>query len=226
MEFVLVVIDGPQKGRGFLLGEETCSIGRDQGNLIQTPEHSASRQHCAIRRQSPEIFLLTDLGSRNGTFRNGAPVSECALNDGDEIQVGDTRFLFLARDSQAAAEEGIRFDDQDPPAETVITMAVEPEERIYLRLGQNEADAAEDSLSKGVALLWVLASRMSLRPGLQHSAEYLLQSLRDCLPAGYLAVMLFENGSEAATWICTDPADLAASPTIPFPKSLIRKVLT
>jgi transcriptional regulator with GAF, ATPase, and Fis domain len=225
MEFVLVAINGLQKGRSFPLGEEACSIGRDPVNVIQIPEHSASRQHCSIRRQSPEIFLLTDLGSRNGTLRNGAPVTECMLNIGDEIQVGDSRFLFLAREPQWEAGDAIRFDDQDQPTETIFAMTVQPEEAIYLRLGQNETETAADPLSKGIALLWQLSSSMRLRSGLEELAEHLLLSLRDCLPAGNSAVMLFESGHDSPSWVYTEPAGSEEGAALPFPRRLIQKAV-
>src|SRR5262245_52703081 len=140
MECVLVAIDGTHKGRRFPVGEDACSIGRDPCNAIQIPEHSASRQHCSIQRQSPEMFLLKDLNSRNGTFRNGMRVTECLLYVGDEIQAGDSRFVFLA-DEQPAGTDSVQLDDEDPGAETVVTMPIQPDEIVYLKLGQGEADS-------------------------------------------------------------------------------------
>ena len=43
-------------------------------------------------------FLVEDLQSKNGTFVNGAKVTQQqALNDGDLIAVGDTTIVFKAK---------------------------------------------------------------------------------------------------------------------------------
>ena len=48
-----------------------------------------------IHAQEQNEFWLADLGSSNGTFLNGRRVSQpMLLRDGDEILIGDFRFLF------------------------------------------------------------------------------------------------------------------------------------
>jgi pSer/pThr/pTyr-binding forkhead associated (FHA) protein len=96
MSATLIALDGPLKGEAFPVGDLECSVGRDSGNTIQIPEAALSRRHCTIRSQADGGFMLTDLGSRNGTMRNGFPVTECLLCNGDEISVGPFHFLFLA----------------------------------------------------------------------------------------------------------------------------------
>jgi pSer/pThr/pTyr-binding forkhead associated (FHA) protein len=41
-----------------------------------------------------EQFVLKDLGSANGTYRNGARVYEAPLEPGDKIQIGNTTLVF------------------------------------------------------------------------------------------------------------------------------------
>jgi transcriptional regulator with GAF, ATPase, and Fis domain/pSer/pThr/pTyr-binding forkhead associated (FHA) protein len=224
MEFMLVSIEGTLKGCSFPLGDELCSFGRDPGNMIQIAEQSVSRQHCTVRRQSPEMFLLTDLGSRNGTLRNGAPVTECLLQAGDEIRVGDSRFLFLVREEPG---EMVSLDDLDPPAETIVTIAVQPEEVVYLRLGLGEMEPApSDPLGRGVSLLWQLSSTVWMASGLEELGRRLLGSLGDCVPAQSSAVILFENGLEQPSWVCGFPASSSREPVAHFPRSLILRAFT
>lgn len=40
--------------------------------------------------------MVVDLGSTNGTRVNGSAVTERALQDGDEVMVGNTRLRFQA----------------------------------------------------------------------------------------------------------------------------------
>ena len=74
-------------------------IGRDPGNGVPMPnDTNTSRKHATISGGNGQ-FTLTDNGSSNGTFLNGvrAPgMTPQPLRQGDEIQVGMTRFRFEA----------------------------------------------------------------------------------------------------------------------------------
>ena len=53
----------------------------------------ASRQHARIVR-TESGFVLTDLGSTNGTMVNGEPIQEHVLEHGDRITIGETDLEF------------------------------------------------------------------------------------------------------------------------------------
>jgi ABC-type multidrug transport system ATPase subunit/CRP-like cAMP-binding protein len=85
-------------------------IGRDADNDLVFSSRLVSRHH-AVVELVPEGFRLRDLGSSNGTFVNGAEVKTALLRDGDEIWVGDERFVFDRREIQRCVEpRGIRID--------------------------------------------------------------------------------------------------------------------
>ena len=42
-------------------------------------------------------FTLEDLGSLNGTFLNRPRIEKAELENGDEVQIGKYRLIFLAR---------------------------------------------------------------------------------------------------------------------------------
>ncbi len=48
---------------------------------------------------------MTDVGSLNGTYRNGTPVDTALLADGDEIKIGKFRLAFLITPLSAAATD-------------------------------------------------------------------------------------------------------------------------
>lgn len=52
-----------------------------------------SRRHCLIEQIAGE-WVVADLGSKNGTFVNGQPVTRHVLQDGDLIRIGRTRVCF------------------------------------------------------------------------------------------------------------------------------------
>ena len=46
--------------------------------------------HAEIRQDESGAWILTDLGSTNGTFVNGRQIKSTALHDADRIIVGTT----------------------------------------------------------------------------------------------------------------------------------------
>ncbi|MCX7886579.1 MAG: FHA domain-containing protein [Verrucomicrobiae bacterium] len=73
--------------------EAPLIIGRLEDSDILVSDPFISRVHCGIFYRQ-QRFHLKDLGSSNGTYRNGSRVFECVLVDGDRIQVGNTTLLF------------------------------------------------------------------------------------------------------------------------------------
>jgi transcriptional regulator with PAS, ATPase and Fis domain len=69
-------------------------IGRDPSNPVCIPEQAVSRQHARIRFDG-QRWILTDLGSRNGTMVDGQFVSEVELQHLHEIRIGDAIFKYV-----------------------------------------------------------------------------------------------------------------------------------
>lgn len=65
-----------------------------------------SRRHALILLQSDGRFLITDLGSSNGTFVNDARVESAVLDDGDFVRVGKSTYRFLVGGSDSAVFRG------------------------------------------------------------------------------------------------------------------------
>jgi pSer/pThr/pTyr-binding forkhead associated (FHA) protein len=90
----LAVTAGPRRGALIPLGDGGTSIGRGEGNTVVIPDISVSRQHVRVERESGR-FVLYDQGSGNGTRVNGQSVDRHPLTSGDELELGDTRVLFV-----------------------------------------------------------------------------------------------------------------------------------
>ncbi len=97
---VLVVLHGDQLGRRFLLNESRLFLGRNSGiSQIVLPDPSVSGRHCRFDQDlEGDRYLLTDVGSSNGTFVNRVPIHSVALDDGDKIFLGDTILKFTFQD--------------------------------------------------------------------------------------------------------------------------------
>ncbi len=63
------------------------TIGRSTNNDLVLPKHYISRAQAEVFVQDGR-YVLHDLGSKHGTFVNGARIEEAGLNHGDRIRVG------------------------------------------------------------------------------------------------------------------------------------------
>jgi len=90
---MLIEDRGGLPGSHHRLGPST-TIGRAPENEIVVPVKEVSRRHARII-VIDDGYVLTDLGSPNGTYINGTRVAgEQRLRDGDKITVGGKEFLF------------------------------------------------------------------------------------------------------------------------------------
>lgn len=83
-------IDGT---RHIPLDRPTISIGRHLENDIVVDSKAVSRRHAQIRWRNGK-FVLHDLGSKEGTQKNGLRTRESVLSPGDVITVGVSSFVY------------------------------------------------------------------------------------------------------------------------------------
>lgn len=92
----LLLTRGPGAGRRLpLAGDAVTVLGRHADCDLVLSDVTVSRRHAEIRAEG-EHFVLTDIGSLNGTYVNQHPVDTVALADGDAIAIGIFRFRFAA----------------------------------------------------------------------------------------------------------------------------------
>ena len=102
---LLVVQRGPSAGSRFLLDTDVVKAGRHPDSDIFLDDVTVSRRHAEFRR-TPEGFVVTDVGSLNGTYVNRDRIDEVLLKGGDEVQVGKYRLVYYA--SQHGFGGGVR----------------------------------------------------------------------------------------------------------------------
>ncbi len=91
----LVFPQGSANVTEFDLTGDEVSIGRGNNCDIILNDKKASRKNAIIRRAGLS-FSIKDLGSANGTFVNGARVTEQELAGDDRIRIGNVEFRFKA----------------------------------------------------------------------------------------------------------------------------------
>jgi adenylate cyclase len=101
---VPAILKDLSSGRSYSL-EDFTLIGRGEGATLQLADAGVSRQHCSIRREDRDYWLL-DLGSANGSFVNGVELSAArVLRDGDRLTLGNSTLVFMESGAAAAPTE-------------------------------------------------------------------------------------------------------------------------
>jgi diguanylate cyclase (GGDEF)-like protein len=103
------------------LEREEVILGRSLGADVRINDHKASRRHAKVSKvfnDEAEIheYVLSDNGSRNGTFLNGERVTKVVLQNGDKITIGDHILRFelldeIDREYQRQIHRLISHDD-------------------------------------------------------------------------------------------------------------------
>ena len=92
---VLLVKRGPGAGSRFVLDDMVVSAGRHPESNIFLDDVTVSRRHAEIIRQG-DGYVVRDVGSLNGTYVNRERIeTEAPLNNGDELQIGRFKLVFL-----------------------------------------------------------------------------------------------------------------------------------
>ncbi|MDH6220897.1 ABC transporter ATP-binding protein/permease [Streptomyces pseudovenezuelae] len=102
------------------LPARTVRIGRGPDNDLIVDDLVASRRHAELRALPDGTYEIVDLGSHNGTFLNGLPVTRAPLGPGDIVGIGHSAFCLVGDELQEYVDTGeVSLDVQD------LTVAVD-----------------------------------------------------------------------------------------------------
>ena len=87
------------------LHKNEIAIGRSTENDIVLLDYTISRNHAKIAK-TRDGYMLTDLGSFNGTELNGHPVQTVLLSHQDQIKIGSAKILFLSHEKMPSPQSG------------------------------------------------------------------------------------------------------------------------
>jgi pSer/pThr/pTyr-binding forkhead associated (FHA) protein len=124
----LLIRSGSLKGQRLPVQAPVVNIGRADYNDVVISEPSVSTTHAKLQRREA-LWVLSDLGSTNGTFVEGERITEEApLTPGTTLRFGEVAVLFEPLDDQApvARPAGTQVLDR---VETPAAAPAEPRRR-------------------------------------------------------------------------------------------------
>ncbi|MGW3241782.1 FHA domain-containing protein [Streptomyces sp. NPDC001070] len=114
----LIVTTGPEAGAAHDIPAGYSEIGRLPGSGIRLDAEGVSRRHAAMNRAGSHV-VVSDLGSTNGTYLNGALLdAPHPLHDGDLLRIGHVELRLsveAARPAPAGPEEAGAPGSRDAP---------------------------------------------------------------------------------------------------------------
>jgi hypothetical protein len=97
---LLLVKRGPNAGTTYELGADVVRAGRHPASDIFLDDITVSRRHAEFVR-GPAGWTMRDVGSLNGTYLNRERTDEAVLSNGDEVQIGKFKLVYLAGTAEA-----------------------------------------------------------------------------------------------------------------------------
>jgi len=156
-------------------------VGRREGVDIVLPDAAVSRRHARFFQREANWFV-EDLGSRNGTKLNGAPVSGVAmLAAGDSIRIGDTVLLMPPRQGTAPAT---RTGSAAPVGDLTMFSVVKPAASLL------EAASADGQASSRLRMLNEVHRALAAPVSRESLLQMILDRAFAVLQPEYAAVFL------------------------------------
>src|SRR5688572_1252711 len=175
----LAAISGKLKGAIFTINEDALVIGRETAANLCLADASVSRRHSKIEKKE-EGFVITDLESLNGTFINDVPVRSRLLEHGDRVRIGDSQFVFLTQEGEAASKSSeVTIDEVQVTGPT-----------LHVRL-----DEAVYQMARDLSALMKISTNINAIRGLDTLLARLLELLFEVVPAQRGAILLTTNDS-------------------------------
>jgi pSer/pThr/pTyr-binding forkhead associated (FHA) protein len=146
MRVVMVMFRADGQRRSFSVTRDITVIGRREDCDLRIPLGDVSRKHCRVLLDG-DVIRVEDLGSSNGTFRNGERVQQTELTAGDTLQVGPV--VFCVQVDGVPAEDELQPVTVQSLAAAAASKPAEAASRDVTTTPNDEPQPVEESLSAG-----------------------------------------------------------------------------
>lgn len=102
----LIALNGPRPGTDYRLRSGDNWVGSSRRLHIVLDDGFVSRRHFVLTGRNGR-FVLTDLGSTNGTYVNGKRTARSTLANGDVVVAGAMKLRFLTTVAEGAEPQAI-----------------------------------------------------------------------------------------------------------------------
>ncbi len=195
MEPRLIAITGPLKGTTIPLSEAETIIGRGEpSNAVSIGDPLVSRRHCCFRNRDGQVHVA-DMESLNGTFVNGVPTREKALEHGDRIKVGASQFIFLLKEDDVTSVP--LTDSFDGQFITAITVKLDRQDSVFLQPDRiSEALPPNVRLARDLAALLRISTAINGIKKAEDLQQRVLEMIFEVMPVERGAILLVGNNPE------------------------------
>jgi Nif-specific regulatory protein len=182
----LAAISGKLKGTIFIITDKPLVIGRETAADVCVADASVSRRHTKIEKED-DGFVITDLESLNGTFVNDLPVKSRLLQHGDRLRIGDSQFVFLTQEGEAASRSSeVNLDEAHVISGP--TLQIRMDDATYL-------------MARDLSALMKISTSINAIRGLEDLLQRLIELLFEVVPAQRGAILLTNDESLDSTTV-------------------------
>ncbi len=111
-------IKGPLKDRQAVLSDADVTIGRHASCDLVVPDPKVSSKHAVIRPQNKQWWIY-DLNSSNGLYLDGQEIDATILEEGNEVTLGESTFVFKLDGEKGAGEDVSNFSAETSDGEAL-----------------------------------------------------------------------------------------------------------
>ncbi len=190
----LVVASGKSAGRAIAIKRNKLLIGRAEECDVRPLSEDVSRRHCAITVGPADVWV-EDLGSRNGTFVNGAKIAErTRANDGDIVRVGalelKVSISMPAQSVGGGSDDDVSrwlMADDHPAGLSDTTRAINPQDSVAgdaTSIHGGPAEPSPEDSSSGSFVTGMTSPATTEQPGATPSAIEAAKAAKSDKPGG------------------------------------------
>jgi Nif-specific regulatory protein len=195
----LVAVAGPLAGSHLPLPTGETSIGREGSNALAIADPSVSPRHCVLVCADAGV-TIRDVDPRNPTFVNGLPAGDRRLQDGDEIQIGDSLLVLRLGAEPGHPSDPFRIEQALPPPGMVVLRRED-----VLDPAASAHAASPERLARDLAMLMRTSAAINSVRGLVALERPIIELIADAVPASRGALLFAGDSRSAVAW--NGPAD-------------------